>query len=228
MAAGYLSLAYLAEISIVFNLAYTELKKGRYHKESEKDISRILLQVDNGQHAVGANFRELAEIFIQAQNLNSSSILERLAAWYEARTNNPSNRKKYYRYSAFAYPIYRKSLDLSISYCIIAITTLIVMICTYFDHIGMTPHDELYNGHISWKTFYFVLTCSILSPVFFIYTGRKMSRDLARIATYINDTFNQLTTNIILGTLTPTPPAPVAPAPVIPTSAEPEPDIPST
>ncbi len=191
MVTGFLSLAYVAELSVVFNLAYAELKKDRYLKKSEVEIERIMLQVlsDKNSATESPSFPKSAAIYTQVSNLGSEDRLQRSGAWKIEKANNNGGKPKniYFRRASFFYAIFKRQTDKLVSYLSIGITALIIVLCTLLDHTsGVLPTSSI---EVCWWMCYIFLTLSLVLPLFFIYSGRDMSSKLETIIDAISNTF---------------------------------------
>lgn len=202
MASGLLSLAYIAELAVVFNLAYAELEKDRYLKRSNEKIDKIRTQIDNSNHEaiVSSNLQRFASLINQVKNLQSEDVTQRCAAWHITITKNKVDQPKYFGWHARFYSFFAKQKDKTLAYVFIVATVVIVFLSTIFSY----KEDIITDYYcVTWISFFSLLTISLVYPIFIIHVGRSMQQNLALIVEEVNQSFEASVTKLIDDVLNP-------------------------
>jgi len=171
MASGYLDLAYLIEISIVFNLAYREIKHGfvlekmkKIREEISKDeelqarIKEIKEDTSLGSDVVESDYNKLTAI-IECNNTpkDCSNINKDL---YEAWGHNKHPCKYFVKTILTGRGLFQVNTS-------IIITLIILFFATIFPHIPIA-----FSPFIWWSLFT-TLCITIIVPIHLLYMSEK-------------------------------------------------------
>lgn len=185
MASGYLDLAYLIEISIVFNLAYREIKHGsvlekmkRIRVEMSKDqelqerIDKIKQDNSLASNAVESSYMQLITIiecdetkFEDCKNTDSKNTDSSLCkAW-----------KHNERHCKYFINIILTGKGLFLVHCSILVSLLILLFATVFPHLL----EGFFKVSIYlWSTLFIALVITILIPVYLLFMSEKIGNFL--------------------------------------------------
>lgn len=172
MASGFLELAYLGEISIVFNLAYAELKSERYFQKAQKIISELRAKLEYNEYI----HRDLSDLFSRLANIDSKLAGKRRNAW----SNGEEGLRKSLIIWFFAdccYGFLDNQHDKRVAMWAVFITSMILIFATINDHFHWVPSD----GY-SWFLCFFLLMICLVYPPLVILAGRGMRSQLENVA----------------------------------------------
>jgi len=171
MASGYLDLAYLIEISVVFNLAYREIKHGfvlekmkKIREEILKDeelqarIKEIKEDTSIGSDVVASDYNKLTAII--ECNSNPKDCSNTNKDLYEAWDHN----KRYCKYFVKTILTGRGLFQVNTS-IIVALT--ILLFATIFPHIDIGFHPLI------WWSLFAILCMTIIVPIRLLYMSEK-------------------------------------------------------
>jgi len=171
MASGYLDLAYLIEISVVFNLAYREIKHGfvlekmkKIREEISKDvelqerIKKIKKDTSLGSDVVESDYNKLTAII--ECNSNPKDCSNTSKDLYEAWGHN----KRYCKYFVKTILTGRDLSQVNIS---IIVALIILLFATIFPHINITFYPFI------WWCLFSMLCMTIIVPIHLLYMSEK-------------------------------------------------------
>ncbi|NYT27826.1 MAG: hypothetical protein H0A76_07990 [Candidatus Thiodubiliella endoseptemdiera] len=171
MAYGYLDLAYLIEISVVFNLAYREIKHGfvlekmkKIREEISKDeelqerIKKIKKDTSLGSDVVESDYNKLVAIIECDSNAKDCADIntDLCKAW--------DHDKRYCKYFVKTILTGRGLFQVNTS---IVVALIILLFATIFPHIGID-----FNPFIWWILFS-MLCVTIVVPIRLLYMSEK-------------------------------------------------------
>ncbi|CAB5497465.1 hypothetical protein [Bathymodiolus thermophilus thioautotrophic gill symbiont] len=178
MASGYLDLAYFIEISIVFNLAYREIKHGTVLKkmkqirekmskdeELQERIKEIKKEDSLGSKVVESSYMKLTAI-IECDVNKPKDCSDKNSKLYEAWSHN----KNYCRYFVNTILTGQGLRQVNAS---IGVALIILFFATISPHIGI----EEPSPYIWWPLFTF-LVVTIFIPIRLLYMSEKVGNML--------------------------------------------------
>jgi hypothetical protein len=177
MASGYLDLAYLIEISVVFNLAYREIKHGNVlekmknirenmfqDKELQERIEKIEKDNSLSGESVNSSYKKLASI-IECDSDKLKDCEDEKSNLCEAWNHKKKNCKYFVNIILVGKGLLRVNVSIIAS-------LLILFFATIFPHIGI-----VFNAGIWWALFS-ILVITILIPIHLLYMSKKISNIL--------------------------------------------------
>lgn len=177
MASGYLDLAYLIEISIVFNLAYREIKHGTVlekmkqirekmlrDKELQERIKEIKEDNSLGSDTVESSYMKLTAI-IECDGNKSEDCLNTNSKLCEAWSHNES-------YCSYFVNIILTGKGLFRTNASIVVALLVLVFATIFPHINISFYI------IIWWALFVALIITILIPIYLLYMSEKVGKIL--------------------------------------------------
>lgn len=190
MASGYLDLAYLIEISIVFNLAYREIKQAplldkikRSRERMSKDIElqeRITtIKQDNtlAGNVVESKYKKMMAI-VDCDGKNSKDCLNSESSLCEAWKHNEKDCKDFVK----TLSVKRNIFIINIS---ILVALSILLYATVVSHIS-TPDNEtvwwwLFDifvtySETTWWWLFAILVMTIFTPIYLLWGFNKSQR----------------------------------------------------
>lgn len=184
---GFLGLAYLAEISIVFNIAYSELRSDRYFEKAEKTIQILRDKIGNGSTVE----REKASLYTSLDNIdNKSDNKARRAAWSCCEQNGIWSKICSFVLPEYFYPFFKNRHDKNLIVWCVSITTIILFAATLLDHFEHSLN--LSSNAYVWCTLLTLLTICLIYPVVTIILGRSMQARLEDISKFLQKEFNKI------------------------------------
>lgn len=188
MAGGFLGLAYAGEISIVFNLAYFELRNGRYLKKA-KDTINILNDKFGSEIEIE---RQNSELYNKVKSLLAQTPQERFNAWSCLKEDGGIKRGIGIFVLVYAiYPFFEKGWDRSLAMCACSVSTALLIAFTCIDYV----HSKIFFVHenhpnpIWWGIGLSILFLCLCYPPIIVYLGRVMMDKSNRVADHL---LNQL------------------------------------
>jgi hypothetical protein len=194
-----MNLAYMAELAVVVNLAYLELKSLRYVADARIAIKDEVAQglefkpVNGNGHESSQLF---AELILQVANLFSDTCEKRRSAWYVRE----AEKENYFSFvSDWCYPIFMKKADRKISTLLLMVACMIIVAMTLLSRVASEEFNASWPGCFIWWLFFGLLSLAMLMPVVFVAAGRRIKNCLALItlnlkerkADYASETLNQ-------------------------------------
>lgn len=177
MASGYLDLAYLIEISVVFNLAYREIKHGNVlekmknmrenmlrDKELQERIKTIEKDDSLGGKSVYSSYKKLISI-IECNSDKLENCKNKKSNLYKAWEHNIKNCKYFVKIILTGKGLFRVNAS-------IVVFLFILFFATIFSHIGIS-----FNIYIWWALF-FMLAITIFIPIRLLYMSEKIDNIL--------------------------------------------------
>lgn len=179
MASEYLNLAYLVEISVVFNFAYREIKHGTVlekmkkirekmfrDKEFQERIEEIKKDNSLGSDTVESSYEKLIAIIDTKHNDSKSKDCKNTdSKLCQAWNHDKSNCKHFVNVILTG----KGLLNVNIS---ISIVLIILLFATIFPHINMD-----FNIYIWWILFA-ILVITIVIPIYLLYMSEKVGNAL--------------------------------------------------
>jgi hypothetical protein len=203
MANSWMTLAYMAELGAVFNLAYMELKATRYYRLALNDVRDVLHQV--GESNNEEKFGTAAELYVRVKNIFSTDTDERIAAWCIKKGQTP---KKFKFTAGRIYPLFAPRGSIKIEdimrrsghgeeedhsswarsicswlLCITVASLIGITVCSY-SNVDANPYG--------WWICFAVFLASILVPALLVFVGRKMAEEVEELGRHLRDEFNEL------------------------------------
>lgn len=176
MGVGFLELAYMGEISIVFNLAYAELKSQRYFEKGKSTVQEIRSKTEFDQYIHVNN----NEWYSRLKNIDSIDPAERSHAW---RIKGESGIKTAIL-ARFVYPFFSGQEDRHVAFWFSFITSFVLVVSTMFDHLHYVSES------LWWGTF-LVLFVSVCYPPIAIFLGRRVQARLEWVVNEIQQQFDE-------------------------------------
>ncbi|MEQ1663713.1 MAG: hypothetical protein ABL877_13555 [Thiobacillus sp.] len=172
MSSGLMSLAYLGELGVVFNLAYIELKKTRYIEQIKQHLAETKKVIE----VVEASNEQQMEMFSlnhQIDDMLSKDNKARKKAWLEHKNNGDGTHHDIFAGYVFNFFDIEKDKDISqFLLCVAAFSIPVLTIFNYYDWNVITFANY---GHLdAWWTFFWLFVLTNLIPGLFVYTGRGM------------------------------------------------------
>jgi hypothetical protein len=189
----------MAEIAIVFNLAFAELEQDRYLEKAKAQIKKIKNQISNNGSSdrIVTVLEGYAGIYTQLNTLEEKDDCQRKAAWRITPPNCETS--EYFPVSCKFYSIFARQKDRSIAHFFVGATAFIVIAITCLSYSSVACHEGF--PKIIWWVFFVGLLFSLFFPPVMILFGRKMSSDLNKILSYIQNNFTNAARNVIDTTL---------------------------
>lgn len=181
MSGGFLQLAYIAEVAIVFNLAYSELRDRRYVECAENTINVLRSKLGTAYISI-----DHSSLYAHLHGLTSTDKKQRRSAW--ACCDKDGFRFVVWSWflSEWIYPFFTTRRDKSYAINCIGVTAVLIVISTILDHYLPELVEALW-----WQMFVMVFIC-LLWPVVTIFCGRRMMSRLNRVATHLHEEFTKI------------------------------------
>lgn len=190
MASGFLELAYLGEIAIVFNLAYHELRADRYFERLATTIKELKSKLEPAQDIA----REHTDLFHQLDNIDSPQSSRRRKAW----TLDDHDRPLFtWLLAGPTFGAFNSGKDKKYCMWALGIVTAIMILITTLDHLHVAPDTDIL-GVSCWWFLASLLVASLLYPVITIWFGRAMRKHIELVADTIENRFRQINRPAIL------------------------------
>lgn len=185
MSSGFLGLAYIAEVSIVFNLAYSELRNRRYVEYAEGKINILRSKLGKQEMIL----RDHSLLYSHLDGLTDNDPKKRNTAW--ACCDQDGFRHNAYSWflSRNAYPFYMDRRDKAGAMWCCGLSVLIIIFATLLDHFEkiQPPLPEYF-----WCIYLTILLLCIIYPVATVFVGRKMMKRLDKVASHLEDEFKKI------------------------------------
>lgn len=191
MSSGFLGLAYIAEVSVVFNLAYSELRDGRYIECAESTISTLRNKIGKSERIA----IEHLELYTHLDGLTNPISTKRRSAWACRDDERKWLGIWNWFLSDLAYPFFinRKDKLYAVRSC--ALSVAIIVILTLFDHYPVMLDQLQISEHINagiWCLFLTGLLICMLYPVFTVFIGRSMMKRVSKVSNYLIEEFKKI------------------------------------
>lgn len=187
MAGGFLGLAYIAEVSIVFNLAYSELRDRRYFESAYAVINVLRNKV--GQ--VQSISRGHSGLYVHLDNLTNDSPKERSAAWSCRDVGGLLPGISSWFLAEKAYPFFTKREDKHWASICCGGSVIVIIFSTLFDHFGLGLASETFIAYL-WCISLSILLICLIYPVVTVIIGRRMMKRLNEVAQHLAEEFKKI------------------------------------
>jgi hypothetical protein len=177
MASGYLDLAYLIEISVVFNLAYREIKHGNVlekmksvrenifqDKELQEKMEEIKYEDSLGAESVNDSYKKLVSI-IECDSDKLDDCEDEKSNLCKAWNHNKKNCKHFVKIILIGKGLFRVNVSIIVS-------LFILFFATIFTHTGI-----VFNTGFWWALFA-ILVGTIFVPIYLLYMSEKIGNIL--------------------------------------------------
>lgn len=179
-----MSLAYMAELGFVINLAYVELTKTRYvdrMREQMNVVGTTIKNVDSADYSE-EDSRRINELNIQLENLLENKPKLRKEAWViHEKTDDGDDVQQCPFFSGKVFTFFDKAKDKRLAELFLFISGLSIILITIFNYLEWLGFWIIHT----WTLFFWILLIAILVPVGMIVMGRMMSNLAFKIVTSI-------------------------------------------
>lgn len=144
MAAGLMTLAYMGEMAMVFNLAYLELNKGRYIAGPKKTIDELRITIEASFPVVDENdwIRGKTKIVDRLQDLVADKPTERQHSWYVTTNHRGENKINHSDWLACdGYDLFEKERDKGLCQNSLILSALLLIAITVLDNQGLSNYN---------------------------------------------------------------------------------------
>lgn len=206
-----MNLAYMAELAVVVNLGYLELKSLRYIQGARASVNEILKKLSDANKAsnggVVVGNEHFMALYSQAKTIFDDDSDERNNAWYVV---DEAGKKEWFRKSAvYIYSIFLNDRDKKVISGFLFLSVLSIFIMTLLSRLASDVSFEVYEACI-WWTLFIVLTIGVVIPTLFVILGRYLSKVVGKISKNIESRKDTLAGEIIDGKIDATTAAAVA------------------
>lgn len=189
-----MSLAYLGEMGIVFNLAYIELKKARYLDYIKSHINHTKKQIEIITTGDYLSAHEMARLNVKLEEMLDKSKAKRKEAWVEyANGKDDANHPDFF--SGTVYDFFEEEKDKRIAECLVVATSLAMLAMTLISNLDSLAYIN--SVHATWNVLFSVVFVSNLAPLVFIILGRMMKAKACACTTSILNKYTEITENAI-------------------------------
>ena len=196
---GILSLAYLAELAVVVNLAYLELKSLRYVQNAKATVKSVITGFEGDEDQKTTIPIKSMPILTQAKNLFSEDKSDRESAWYTEHTNGDKTQFK--KCAAWLYWPFVRDSDRTLATVLVVASSLIIFMMTLLTRIepSTQPVDigiakewtmSWAWDTVIWWSMFGTLSLSILIPSLLIVAGRRVGSVTDLIAENLQTRFD--------------------------------------
>lgn len=196
---GILSLAYLAELAVVVNLAYLEIKSLRYVQKAKTTVKSVITGFGGDEDQKTTIPINLTPMLTQAKNLFSADNTERESSWYIEDAKGEKTRFK--KCAAWLYWPFVNDTDRSLATVLVVASSLIIFVMTLLTRIepstGPVDIGIAKEWTISWAwdtviwwSMFGTLSLSILVPSLLIVAGWRVGSVTDLIAENLQTRFD--------------------------------------
>lgn len=189
MASGILSLAYMGELGVVFNLAYLELKKTRYLEFIRENIKNTASKFTAPTLQDDAVVKQQQLILNKLRDMLSPNKRIRKEAWTHYKKGVVEDVEHFDFIAGWIYDFFDKEWDKFIAQMMLAASGAAVLAITVLGY--STSLSTFFDPNSTWRLFFGILLAANLFPVICIITGRRM-RNRAKKCT---DSFEEVMTD---------------------------------
>lgn len=190
MSGGFLGLAYIGELSVVFNLAYSELRDRRYVKYAEAKVQVLNDKLGDNQLI---NKKD-SNLYAHLEGLtNREDAHKRRTAWSCCDPSGVGSALASWFLSDLVFPFFsfRRDRNWALIFC--AVASVMIIAATLLDHFwnlqGILSEGEYTS---LWCSFLTVLLGSLLYPVITVFLGRKMMKRLDLVSNHLISEFGKI------------------------------------
>lgn len=189
-----MSLAYMAELGTVFNLAYAELTKGRYIAQITR-ISQLTALLGQTQTTNKDDTIKLGQLVKRIDDLACYRFFARWTAWGEME--RPMRFRELC--GSLGVLLYRNGNDRTLAFTFAFISSLIVVLATAADHWSFVDYGWVGEQPWAWlthpiteKVFFLLLFLAMAAPLLFVVFGRRVAKVAGVVAEEVTATWNSL------------------------------------
>lgn len=186
MSSGLMSLAYLGELGVVFNLAYIELKKTRYIEQ----IKQHLIETKKTIEVVDAS-DEMFNLNNQIGDMLSKDSKARKMAWLEHKNNGDGNHHDIF--AGYIFNFFDLERDKGISQFLLIVSAFLIPVLTVFNYyewnVIVLGKDYILDA---WWTFFWLLVLTNFLPGLFVYLGREMKETAMKCTNSIKSEYTKI------------------------------------
>ncbi len=195
---GFLNLAYMAELAVVVNLAYLELKSLRYIQKAKDSVSEVLHKLNdvrkNGDAVVGRD--QFMELHSQAKNLFNDDDKElRRSAWY--LVNADASKMWHPKCAVMLYAAFQNGKDKTITTSLLAVSVLTILVITILSRLPSFDLTYPVADSILWWSLFVTLFLAIAVPTCLVLMGRHLSLVASKISQDIENRKDNLAISIV-------------------------------
>lgn len=195
---GFLNLAYMAELAVVVNLAYLELKSLRYIQKAKDSVSEVLHKLNdvrkNGDAVVG--LEQFMDLHSQAKNLFNDDDKElRRGAWY--LVNADATRMWHPKCAVTLYAAFQNGKDKAITTSLLAVSVLTILIITILSRLPSFDITHPVADNALWWSLFIILFLAIAVPTCLVLMGRHLSLVASKISQDIENRKDSLAISIV-------------------------------
>jgi ABC-type multidrug transport system fused ATPase/permease subunit len=193
MASGLMSLAYMGEMGIVFNLAYIELKKTRYlevikdHIEKNKRVMNPIKLDDDVER-----FQLMNRLKAQLDEMLDSSKMKRKLAW--VRYKGEEDVVHYDFLSGEVIDWFEREVDKVWSQFMVVVSSLCILIMTMI--VGIEALKQ-YETQLIWYVLFAALLVTNIVPLIFVLLGRLLKKRARQCTESIQSRFTKISSSAI-------------------------------
>lgn len=189
MASGILSLAYMGELGVVFNLAYIELKKTRYLEFIRENIKNTTAKFTAPTIQDDAVVKQQQLILNKLRDMLSPNKRIRKQAWTHYKKGVVEDVEHFDFIAGWVYDFFDKEWDKLIAQFMLTASGIAVLAMTILGY--STSLSTLVNPDSIWRFLFYILFVTNIFPVLCILVGRRM-RSRAKKCT---DSFEEVMTD---------------------------------
>jgi ABC-type multidrug transport system fused ATPase/permease subunit len=198
---GYLNLAYMAELAVVVNLAYLELKSLRYVQKAKEKVSEVLQKLNDTKingNPLGV-LDQFMELYKQAKDLfNDQDSEERRNAWYVIVSSGSDKIKVRYTTCAVRiYEIFKHDRDKVAATILLFLSVLTIVIITILSKSAISADSHQFFSIQLWWWLFLVLLLAILLPTILVLIGRHLGKIAGQISEDIENRKDKLALEIV-------------------------------
>lgn len=191
MSSGLMSLAYMAELGVILNLAYGELKKTRY-------VDRMRVRLDNVKSTIqpvegAANdddeVEKGVELREQLDNILKSETLLRKKSWH---IHKHQDIKYCDYYAGWVFQFFDGGKDKRVAEFFLFLSGLLIILMTIFNYYNLENLNFYVITLKTWDTIFTLLLIANIVPVVFIIMGRLMSATVFKIVDSIKAEYTKI------------------------------------
>lgn len=198
---GYLNLAYMAELAVVVNLAYLELKSLRYVQKAKEKVSEVLQKLNDTKkngNPLGV-LDQFMELYKQAKDLfNDQDSEDRRNAWYVfTGSGSDKTRVRYTICAARIYEIFKYDRDKVAATILLFLSVVIIVVITILSKLGVSAESHQLLFMQLWWWLFWVLLLAIVLPTILVLTGRHLGKVAGKISEDIENRKDELALAIV-------------------------------
>jgi hypothetical protein len=193
MANGIMSLAYMGEMGIVFNLAYIELEKTRYFDAIRNQIERSkkIINPIEFVHDI-EKYQLMSKLQAQLDEMLDPSKMKRKLAW--VRYKGEDDVQHFDFLSGTVVDWYEREIDKIWSQVMVMVSSVCVLIMTV---IAGPNTFHSYDTPLTWYLLFWLLLIANLIPLLFVVLGRMLKVRAQQCTDSIQSRFTKISSSAI-------------------------------